>query len=76
VIGKRRGSKVHWRRRISPEMPAGAAEFGDGFRRFQRELARGKKGGRGRRPWAIYSRPWRGGGARASAGRGRSDGRG
>jgi hypothetical protein len=44
VIGKRRGSKVHRRLRISPEMPVGAAELGDGFRRFQRELARGKKG--------------------------------
>jgi hypothetical protein len=29
-------------------------------------LSRGSKGGRGRRPWAIYSRPWHGGGARVA----------
>jgi hypothetical protein len=47
VTEMKRGSGVHQRRRISPEMPAGAAEFGDVFRRFQREIARGRKGGEG-----------------------------
>jgi hypothetical protein len=44
-IKERRRTGAHPRRRIWPGELAGGAESGEGFRQFQRELARGRKGG-------------------------------
>jgi hypothetical protein len=43
-IEERRRAGAHPRRRIWPGELAGGAESGEGFRRFQGELARGRKG--------------------------------
>jgi hypothetical protein len=66
-IRRRWRARAHRRRRIWPRIPADMRNSGDGLCRFGEELAREKKGGRGRSLRGLYRGRCRGEGVRAWA---------